>query len=359
MNVEQKIMEALHAEAEDIDLPFGLWSQIQERLEAKHSIHLNGYQEPERSISTQPRVKRVALASFLAVLVVAVLLAVPATRSALAQWLGVSFEQQASPYGIVQQALAYQPLSETGSYEYQIYELRRDRWSITQDFGLRLPQQGEQIALPNGDLLCVPSYLPAGFEWQDVVVANQSVHGLGFPGLLAPTWGGGGGEPGEPMPSYDRSFVTFLVGGNPSNQFLLLTQMRNSTETGLSIRFFYVLSPDREPEFGQSSATVPAGVTPTPAPVPQAFEAKLLVGVIVTPDVNDGITVTVGSLELNETMVGQQQGWWYNGTWNADGEWDNSDVLTNLIWERGNHIYQLTGEGISLDELIRIAESVP
>ncbi len=66
----------------------------------------------------------------------------------------------------------------------------------------------------------------------------------------------------------------------------------------------------------------------------------------------------VGPCELHETTVGNAQGLWYRGTWNAAGQWVD-DGTTSLIWQHGSMTYQLTGQGVTLADLVRIADSMP
>lgn len=357
MNIEHKVAEALFAQAEQVDLNPELWTRIRKELGMATTLPAN--QRQGRNIFRLLggwRIKPLAFAGLAAALILATVLAIPSARTALAQWLGLSFEQTTSPNQIVQKVVAYQPLSESKSYEYYLYSLPKDRWSLIRENGFQVPQPGEQFSLPNGDQLAVPSYLPEGFAWQDVAATNQSMHDYGF-SSLGSTSGGGGGL--EPMPDFDRSFAAFLIGGDPANHYLVLAQFNDRIGTGLSIRTFLTTSPDRQPVPGMTDENPPENVVPTPTPVPQSFQAKLQIGVVVEPtQAGNGIALMVGPGGLHEVYVGENPAWWYHGAWNLQGEWIKNETLTNLVWKRGEHVYQLVGEDIIVETLIRIAESV-
>jgi hypothetical protein len=227
---------------------------------------------------------------------------------------------------------------------------------LFQEKGFRMPQPGEQIPLPNGDRVSAPAYLPEGYAWQDLLAPNQSMRTAGFLSIGG-TSGGGGGL--APMPNFDRSLAAFLIGGDPANHYLVLAQFRDQPGTSLSIRTFFTTAPDRPVVQGESNGTPAENILPTPTPVPQSFAAKLQIGVVIEPSqAEKGITLMVGPGELHEVSVGKDPAWWYQGAWNLQGEWNSSVTLTNLAWKQGEHVYQLIGEGIDLETLIRIAESV-
>jgi hypothetical protein len=357
MITENKITEALIAEAEQVNLSPELWLRLQSDVKTM-SIDSSSQRQGRSKFTPFRwwRSKPWAFAGFVAALVLAIVLAFPSTRSALALWLGLSFDQTNSSNPLVQKVIGHQPLFESGSYEYNVFEFPKDRWSLIQDKGFRMPQQGEQIMLPNGDQLSVPSYLPNGFAWQSVVAGNQSMLSTGFP-PLANTSGGGGGL--TPMPSFYRSFASFLIGGDQANHFLMLAQFRNHLGPGLSLRTFSILSPDRPPVQGILEGKSPGNGKVTPTPPLQSFKAKLQIGMIIEPSqAENGIRLMVGPDELHEVRVGENLAWWYQGTWDLKGEWNKDSTLTNLVWEQGAYVYQVIGEGIDIETLIRTAESV-
>lgn len=356
MEIERKVTEALFADAEQVDLSQGLWLRIQR--EVGISTNFPAGQPTRRTrvgLFQWLRVKPLAFAGVMAVLIMAAMLAIPSTRAALAQWLGLSFEQTVSPNQVVQKVVAHQPLSEMDSYEYYLYELPRDRWTLFQEKGFRMPQPGEQITLPNGDRVSAPAYLPEGYAWQDLLAPNQSLRTAGFLSIGG-TSGGGGGL--APMPNFDRSLAAFLIGGDPANHYLVLAQFRDQPGTGLSIRTFFTTAPDRPVVRGEPEGNPAENIPRTPTPVPQSFAAKLQIGVVIEPSqAENGITLMVGPEDLHEVTVNGEPAWWYPGAWSLQGVWHNEEALTNLVWKQGGHVYQLVGEGIDLETLIKIAES--
>jgi len=56
-------------------------------------------------------------------------------------------------------------------------------------------------------------------------------------------------------------------------------------------------------------------------------------------------------------MVGEIPARWYRGTWNAAGEWVEDGTIS-LIWKQDGLTYQLTGQELTLAELVRVAESL-
>jgi hypothetical protein len=161
------------------------------------------------------------------------------------------------------------------------------------------------------------------------------------------------------MPDFDRSFAAFLIGGDPANHYLVLAQFRDLAGPGLSVRTFFTNAPDRPVAQGEPEGNPAANILPTPTPVPQSFAAKLQIGVVIEPSqAENGITLMVGPEDVHEVTVDGEPSWWYSGAWSLQGEWHNEEALTNLVWKQGEHVYQLVGEGIDAETLIRIAESI-
>jgi hypothetical protein len=161
------------------------------------------------------------------------------------------------------------------------------------------------------------------------------------------------------MPDYDRSFANFLIGGDAVDRFLVLGQFRDQRDTGLSIRPFLTLSPDREPAPSVAGESQPENIVPTPTPAPQAYRAKLQVGLFIEPSHGEsGITLMVGPEDVHEVGIGDLRGWWYTGVWTLEGTWNPDPTLTNLVWKRGDHVYQLVGEGLDVETMIRVAASI-
>ncbi len=390
MGIERNIAEALAAEAEQVALTPELWTRVRANMGASTQVGTDRWQRGNRAGRSYGRRRGwAALAGAVMALTLAVLLALPSARMTLAQWLGVAFEQVTSTNLIIRRIVTHQPLSnltddeqgpdgvprdrvaspdlivrefvpeplsDVDSYEYFLYDVPKDRWSLIHGNGFRIPQPGERIALPSGDRLIVPSYVPDGFLWQGVVVTNESMFLEGFVPMSSASAGGGGLEP---MPDYDRSFANFLIGGDAVDRFLVLGQFRDQRETGLSIRPFLTLSPDREPAPNVAEQSQPGNVVPTPTPAPQAYRAKLQLGLFIEPShVESGITLMVGPEDVHEVGIGDFHGWWYTGVWTLEGTWNPDPTLTNLVWQQGDHVYQLVGEGLDVETMIRVAASI-
>lgn len=61
---------------------------------------------------------------------------------------------------------------------------------------------------------------------------------------------------------------------------------------------------------------------------------------------------------LEEVQINGQPAGLTGGNWDADtGEWSGSDIT--LTWIRGDVMYQLMSHGAAVEDLIRMAESVP
>lgn len=96
------------------------------------------------------------------------------------------------------------------------------------------------------------------------------------------------------------------------------------------------------------------------APAPSVGAAKVA-AVILAREAAGGSAARVhtGAQAIGETAVGGGVGRWFTGIWEPDGRWrDTPDWLT-LVWERGGYLYHLTGQGLPLAELVRVAESPP
>lgn len=61
---------------------------------------------------------------------------------------------------------------------------------------------------------------------------------------------------------------------------------------------------------------------------------------------------------LQEVLINGQPAGVTGGNWNADtGEWSGTDVT--LMWMHGDVMYRLMSNGASVEDLIRMAESIP
>lgn len=163
------------------------------------------------------------------------------------------------------------------------------------------------------------------------------------------------------MPPYDRNIVNYLIGGDRADRILLLAQFKGDLDQGLLFQAYHVVSPEKQPPTPVEDAISdsPPGIVPTPTPGPLHHAAKTQVGIVIQPaERQEGLVFLVGPGELHETTVGETSAWWYQGTWNAAGEWVEDGTI-NLVWEQDGLTYQLTGQELALAELVRVAESLP
>lgn len=260
-------------------------------------------------------------------LLLGIILAVPQTRAALAAWLGFSFEQQARLQPLTVEVLDHDwrsPLVEAGDTSFEVYsvEFPKERWTLIKEAGFSTPEPGSRVILPNSGDFPVPSYLPAGYRWQDITVMQDNLVELGFPSLARQSWAGGG----SPMPPYDLR-VDYLVGGNRMDKFLILTQFQGESKQGLIFQVFHA--------------------------------AETQFGLVIQPaDGQEGLVFLVGPGDSHETTVNKTPAWWYQGTWNTAGEWVEEEWI-NLVWEQEGRIYHLAGQDLPFEVLVHIAESLP
>ena len=257
-----------------------------------------------------------------------ILLAIPQTRSVLAGWLGFSFNRQDKLQPLVINALKHDwqsPLFGLDNVGYEIYtiEYPEERWKLISQEGFSAPIPGSRIVLPDGNRFPVPKDLPEGFVWQDLTVMEGDVRQLGFPSLASKSWSGGG----QPLPPYQLS-INYLIGGDPADHLLVLTQIQAPADQGLAFQVFHA----GETKFGI---------------VIQSGKEKA------------GPVFLVGPGELSETTNGDMSAWWYPGTWNAGGEWRSDPEWGNLVWERDGDVFHLAGQMLTKEQLIMIAQSLP
>lgn len=307
----------------------------------------------------------VFLIAVVALVVTGTAMAMPAVRAQVAEWLGFGVEQQKTLPPLIARVLDRAPWDIPDGQGFEMYtvELPQARWETVAQAeaqGLAVPEPGTRIPLPDGDVLPVPTYLPEGYRWQSVErLQNVGAPSLGHRGRLlslgnASAAGGGN----EPLPPHDRD-VNYLVGGDRADHLLILAQFEGDADQTVLFQAYHVVSPERQPAKDSITAASPSGSVPTPTPVASYYAAKVQVGVVVPPATDQkGLVFLVGSCELHETTVGGVQGLWYRGTWNAAGQWVD-DRTTSLIWQHGSVTYQLTGQGVTLADLVRIAESMP
>ena len=303
--------------------------------------------------------KGFALAA-LAALVIAVstVAFVPSVRAQVAAWLGFGFEQQETLPPLIVKVLDRAPWEPgDASFEVITMGIPKERWTRLEEAGFSTPQPGTRIPLPNGNTLPVPDYLPEGYRWQGVAPMRHELMALGFCPVGSLSAAGGG----SPLPPYNRDVVNYLIGGDRANRLLILAQFKGDLDQGLLFQAYHVTSPARQPPAPVEDVTSdsPQGIVPTPTPGPSYYVAKTQVGLVIQQaEGREGLVFLVGPGELHETTVGGRAAWWYQGTWNAAGEWVEGGTI-NLIWEQDGLTYQLTGQELALAELVRIAESLP
>lgn len=291
-----------------------------------------------RHVSTETRKSlwswypfRWALTGSMALLLfLGIIFAFPKTRAVLAAWLGFSFEQQAQLHPLAVGVLDHDwrsPLVGAGDKSFEVYsvEIPQKRWALIEESGFSVPYPGSRVILPNGGDFPIPSYLPAGYRWQDITAMQGNLKELGFPSLAHQSWAGGG----SPMPPYNLR-VDYLVGGDPMDRVLILIQLQTEGQQGLIFQAFHA--------------------------------AETHFGLVIQPaekEESEGVVFLVGSSDLQEVTVNMLQAWWYRGTWNSAGEWVSNNTWGNLVWEQGGRIYHLAGQDLPLEELVSIATSLP
>jgi hypothetical protein len=272
---------------------------------------------------------RLGVAGVLALIfILGILLAIPQTRSVLASWLGFSFSRQDKLQPLVVNALKHDwqsPLTGSDNIGYEIYAIEYpvERWKLISQEGFSVPVPGSIIVLPDGNSFPVPKDLPESFVWQDLTVMEGDVRQLGFPSLASKSWAGGG----PPMPPYQLS-INNLIGGDPTDHLLVLTQIQAPADQGLAFQVFH------------------------------AGETKF--GIVIQSEKEQrGPVFLVGPGELSEITMGNIPAWWYTGTWNTGGEWSSESEWGNLVWERDGDVFHLAGQMLTKEQLITIAQSLP
>lgn len=289
-------------------------------------------------------------------------LAFPQTRTALAGWLGWSFDQRATPLPLVLQVNSGRWVGEQNAqYEYQLLTIQQERWELSRRYPAPGPAPGSGVNLPDGRLLPIPAYLPNGFRWQGIALTNEP--NVPFQFRFAGSSGGGGGSglPWERFPAYDRRLAAYVIGGDPEDRVLALTQLKRDGQPGLLIGIFQIDSPAQPvPPPGAGAPAGPGGANPTPTPPPAAYVAQVVLGLIVQPARGGtGLAVQVGPDAVRETTVGGSPAWWYGGTWTRDGQWVDDGTWTTVVWERDGFVYHLAAQRLDLADVLRVAESLP
>jgi hypothetical protein len=222
------------------------------------------------------------------------------------------------------------------------------------------PVQGDKVLLDSGHLLPIPAYLPDGFRWQGINGINDITPG---PGGVGNAGGGArtGNFPWDRFPDHDNRVGAYLVGGDPADRFLILAQLRFDGHPNLNLSSLLYDSADQPiPPGIVGPSPAPDAPPPTPTPVLASYAAKITAIALLQP-ASGGAAVTVrsGAATLHDTNVRGQPARWFNGIWAANGQWSDTDAWTTIVWEQNGLLYQLAGQQLPLDELIRVAESLP
>jgi hypothetical protein len=320
-----------------------------------------------RLLPARPKVQ-IALSALALIILLTSLLLIPDARAAIADFFGFTIEETANlDQPVIAVAHGDQPRSVTegddlpdmeAGYEVYIIEIPDSRWLLHlqhQGAGFKIPQPGAEIALDGDRTLPIPAVLPEDFEWQGVVIPNMAIVIRDGLASFGSTHGGGGGT--NPLPVFDWSFAAYLIGGDATDRLLLLAQFDPSSLDQLAVRTFQITAFPRTPPASEADNSA-RGVVPTPTRVPSFYEAKTQVGYIVQHGTEEQEGLIIVAQEAREIVFNGITGFWYDGTWASDGSWiEDSDVIT-LTWKRGGYVYQLTGQGLSLDELIQVASSI-
>ena len=155
--------------------------------------------------------------------------------------------------------------------------------------------------------------------------------------------------------------AAYLIGGDPADRVLPLTQLKRDARHGLLIGTFQVDSPaPAGPTPAVQGPINQGGVTPTPTPPPVASAAQVVLGLIVQPARDrSGLAIQVGPGALRDTAVQGSPAKWFSGTWTRDGRWVDDGTWIAVVWEREGFVYHLAGQRLELAEVLRVAGSVP
>lgn len=242
---------------------------------------------------------------------------------------------------------------------YQFLMIPRARWQNFERIALPQPEMGGAVPLGNGYTLPIPAHLPDGFHWQGVNAINDTTlgPGVGNTGSGART----GNFPWDRFPEHDHRLGAYLVGGDPADRFLILAQLRFDGHPNLSLSSLLYDSADQQIPYGiVVPPPAPGAPPPTPTPVPVNYASRVTAIALLQP-AGGGAAVSIrsGAATIRDTNVRGQPARWFNGIWAPNGQWLDTDAWTTLVWEQNGLLYQLSGQQLPLDELIRIAESLP
>lgn len=302
---------------------------------------------------------RRVLAAALAVLLLAlgVLLAIPQTRASLAGWFGFTIEQRTNSGFIVSSTYA-QWASPDAKFVYNIIGIPQDRWNFSQKWPAPRPVAGSRTVLPGNKILTVPSYLPEGYRWQTAALPQTNLT-ISEPHFWSTSSRGGGGSPSYDLTpvNFDSNMALYLIGGNPANDLLLVSQFDMIKNDEILIYPFVV------------GVTAPANYTPPPSPdspslaplnMPGYQPAQTELGLLAqaAPGQHE-LKLEIGATTRHETTVKGFQAFWYEGTWDYQGKWVTEGGWVSLVWKQNDILFQVTGQNLPYTELLKVAESLP
>ena len=287
-------------------------------------------------------------------------LAVPQARAALGGLLGLATPPLTTAPIVVERATPL-PLTVGGSRpgwqgpddaqrEYYLRTLVRERWALNARFGAGAePPAGSLVPLPGGRALPIPGYLPADFHWQGIMVSDggpPNTIPYEYVGQAGGGGGGGSGMPWERPLQYDQRVAVYLIGGDPSDRFLILRQLRPDPQRGVIVGAFQMDAPPQAPPY----ANAPPGF----------YGQRTVLGILVEPARDEaGLAVQIGPNALHTTTMSGATASWFGGQWDEVGQWSDDGSWISLVWSRDGDIYYLSGQDVGLTDLLRVAESLP
>lgn len=330
------------------------------RLHLRERVRAEAARHPAHSRLITRR--RLLAAGLAAATIGGATLAAPQAHAALSSLLGLATPPLTTAPLVVERTTPL-PLALAGSHpgwqgpddaqrEYYLGTIVRERWALDVRFGTRPePPAGSIVTLPGGRALPIPGYLPADFHWQGITVSDggppntipYDYTGVGGGGTAG---GGGSGMPWERSLQYDHRVAVSLIGGDPTDRFLILQQLRPDPQHRVSVSAFLM--------------DVPPQALPSANAIPRSYGQRTVLGILVEPARDQaGLTVQAGPGALHTTTVGGTAAWWFGGQWDEGGQWVDDGHWLSVVWPRDGYIYCLAAQDVGLPEALRVAESLP
>jgi len=355
------------ADAADLTGLTGLVRRSAPQADPAYRLHLRervraeaARQRPPTRLFTRRRLLAAGLA---AATVGGATLAAPHARAALSGLLGLAPPSLTTAPIVVERTTPL-PFAMAGNHpgwqgpddaqrEFYLGTLIHERWTLDPRFGAGIgPPAGSIVALPAGHSLPIPGYLPTDFRWQGITVsAGDAANTIPYPFLGQASGGAAGGGGGSGLPwerplQYDHRVAAYLIGGDPTDRFLILQQLRPDPQHRVIVSAFLMDAPPQMP--------------PDPNAQPRSYGQRTVLGILVEPARDEaGLAVQVGPNALHATTVSGAAAWWFGGQWDEGGQWIDDGHWISLVWPRDGDIYCLSGQDVGLTELLRVAESLP